>query len=105
MRVVRDLFRLSWLTGEDGRIAFWKLAYITLMSIVGVVVWHLVDSPELVTALWPLVWLIALMLAGAVGIKGLQLWFQAARLRTNAVSDLSRIEQNRDQNLGIEPTP
>lgn len=99
------LITLAWLTGDDGRVAFWKLAYITILVMVGVVIWHIVDSPNLVAAFWPLVWLIALLLAGSFGIKGLQLWFQAAKLRTNAISDTTRIDSRRDHEQGIEPAP
>lgn len=100
------LITLAWLTGEDGLVAFWKMAYIALLGMVGVIIYHLVDTPNFIEGLWPLVWLIALMLAGSFGIKGLQLWFQSAKLRTEAKSELGRvIDSRRDHDEGYEPSP
>lgn len=103
---LRCLVTLSWLTGEDGRVSFSKLVLVVLLWMLGVVLWHVVDYPNLVEALWPLVWLFALLMAGSYGLKGLQLWFSAARLRTEAQTGSYRIvTERRDPVEGIDPAP
>jgi hypothetical protein len=100
------LLKLQWLTGDDGRISFSKLVLVVLIGMVGVLVWHIVDSPSLTEALWPLVWLFALLLAGSHGIKGLQLWFSAARLKTEGRSSINRVViERRNETEGIDPSP
>ncbi|HSF31274.1 MAG TPA: hypothetical protein VLK82_12500, partial [Candidatus Tectomicrobia bacterium] len=86
--------------------SFSKLILVVVLWIEGVIVWHVIDSPGLVDALWPLIWMFALTIAGSHGIKGLMLWFQAARLRTEARVETSHRElviSRRDAEEGIDP--
>lgn len=106
MKTWQCLVNLYWLTGDDGRVSFSKLVLVALMWMLGILLWRLVDSPNLVDALWPLVWLFALLLAGSYGLKGLSLWFNAAKLRTEGVSVNQRlVVENRDPVEGIDPSP
>ncbi len=96
---------INVLTGEDGRVSFSKLVLLVVLWFQGILLWHVVDSPALVDAFWPLVWMFALTVAASHGLKGLQLWFSAARLRTEARSEVSRlVEERRDHSLGIDPS-
>lgn len=107
MNAYRCLVELRWLTGDDGRVSFSKLILVVILWIEGVIVWHVIHLPNLVDALWPLIWMFALTIAGSHGIKGLMLWFQAARLRTDAKLEASRREivmSRRDPVEGIDPT-
>lgn len=107
MNPFRCLVTLQWLTGEDGRVSFSKLVQVGLMAMLGVVLWHVVDSPNLASAFWPLVWMFALLLAGSHGLRGLQLWFAAARLKTDAQSLIGNQKialERRDVTEGIDPT-
>jgi len=99
-----SLFKLDWLTGHDGRVSFSKLVLVVLMGMLGVLIFHVVDSPDLVQSLWPMVWMFALLLAGSYGLKGLSLWFGAAKLRTEARSVAVALSGRRDQDEGIEPS-
>lgn len=76
------LVTLQWLTGDDGRVAFWKIAFAVMTAMFGVVVWHIVDNPKFTDTMWPLLWMFALFLAAGFGLKGLNLWFQKATMGT-----------------------
>ncbi len=105
MKALKCLVTLQWLTGEDGRVSFTKMVTVVLVAMLGVLLWHVVDSPDLVDALWPLVWLFALTYAGSYGIKGLQLWFGSARVSLDAKTALQRsVLERRDPVEGIDPS-
>src|SRR5688500_1050764 len=102
LNAFKCLVTLQWLTGEDGRVSFSKLVSTTLVVMLGLLPWHVVDSADFVDSLWPLVWLYALTYAGSHGIKGLQLWFGAARVNLDAKTALQRsVLERRDPVEGI----
>lgn len=122
MAVITNLIALDWIKGEDGHPAFWKIAYISLLILFAGVVWHLlalfdklIEKNMPVAAfsdiLWPLLWFFALFLSAAFGFKGIQAWLQRANLKTavemnttNTYAAINAITQNRDKELGIDPT-
>jgi hypothetical protein len=104
MNAFKCLFTLQWLTGEDGRVSFSKLVLVVVLGFETLLMVYLVRSDNLVAALWPLVWLFALTIAGSHGIKGLQLWFRSAQLRTQANTQSAIINNRRDSDLNIEPS-
>lgn len=105
LKAFHCLVTLQWLTGEDGRVSYSKLVQMVLLWMLGVLLWHVVDSEHLVAALWPLVWLFALSYAGSYGLKGLQLWFNAAKLKTDGAAMLQAVKDRRDPDAGIDPSP
>jgi len=116
------LIRLAWLTGDDGRVAFWKMAYLILVVMFGAMLWHvsaLLDAAlereaalrDVTGLLWPVLWLFSLFLLMSFGIKGAQLWATAARLKTDAALRVTQehrvvtFSPERDAVLGIDPAP
>lgn len=104
LNALKCLVTLQWLTGEDGRVSFSKLVGVALLWMLGVLLWHLVDSPSLVDSLWPLVALFSLSYAGSFGLKGLQVYFAATKFNVSGRSEISRrVVERRDPEEGIDP--
>lgn len=116
------LIRLTWLTGDDGRVAFWKVAYLVLVVMFAAMLWHvfaLLDAAiereaalrDVTGLLWPVLWLFSLFLLMSFGIKGAQLWATTARLKTDAAFRFTQehravtVRAERDATLGIDPAP
>ena len=102
MSAYKGLLTLEWLKGEDGRISFTKLVGVVLLWMLGVLLWRLVDSPNLTDALWPIVALFGLCYAGSFGLKGLQLYFSAVKI-TGKDSFSRQVIERRDPDEGIDP--
>jgi hypothetical protein len=114
--VWRDLLRLTWLTGEDSRPAFWKLAFLFVSGLLAVVTALAYLSGGIVAALpWLFAWA-TLLLFGSFGLKGLSMWQKGkhtagltASVNTQVTGTLEgvmkEIRARRDDDAGVEPTP
>lgn len=116
MTAWRDLLALSWLTGEDGRPAFWKLAFMFVSGLLAAVTVMAYRSGGIVAALpWLFAWA-TLLLFGSFGLKGLSMWQKgkhtanlSASVNTQVTGDLAAvvkaIRERRDEESGTEATP
>lgn len=95
METWRDLVLLRWLTGTDGRPAFWKLAHLVNTALLGAVTyWCRHSLPECLP--WLVSWAV-LTIFGSHSVKGLQL-YAAAKMQptvsgnTTVTIDAAKLE-------------
>lgn len=75
MKLWLSLLKLEWLTGEDGRIAFYKLATIVHTQIfLAYAVGLFVEGQLGERMLWSVLW-VAMLLGSVFGLKGLRMAF------------------------------
>lgn len=116
MRHWFGVLRLEWLTGEDGRVAFWKLAFMFVSGLLAAVTVMTYLSGGIVAALpWLFAWA-TLLLFGSFGLKGLSMWQKGkhtehltASINTQVTGDLAAvmkaIRERRNDEDGTEATP
>lgn len=119
MSVWLDLIRLQWLTGKDGRPAFWKLQHLANTATFTGTVYCACVTGLLVSALpWLFAWATLLILTG-FGFKGAQLWAEKGKPNidltgntdTKLTGDLAAIAKEvlqrraSSDHPGTEPSP
>jgi hypothetical protein len=95
----RCLVELNWMTGRDGRLAFWKVAYAALLVLFSGIIWHMlllmnkmldrnVPAQQFSSILWPLLWFFVMFISAAFGFKGIEAYLH--RIHLGADIELSK---------------